>query len=53
MTTHLIETLEGPRWIAIVGAASTEPSPYKTVAILRGWRLEAAIAAAHVRRAQR
>ena len=53
MTLHHIETLDGPRWIAIVGAAATEPSPYKTIAILRGWRLEAAISAAHVRRAGR
>ena len=50
MKLHFIETDEGPRWIAIVGGAATRPSWSKTIAILRGWKMEAAISAAHLRR---
>ena len=50
MKLHLLEYIDGPKWVAIVGAASTAPHWSKTIAILRGWRLEAAIGAAHVRR---
>lgn len=48
MTLRHIETLDGPRWVCIVGGAATEPSEWMSIAILRGIRMEAAIAAAHV-----
>lgn len=53
MKLHLIEYIDGPKWVAICGAASTDPHWSKTVAIWRGWRLEAAMSASHGRRVMR
>lgn len=53
MKPHLIDTLDGPKWVCIVGGGVTEPSEFMSVAIARGLWMEAAIAAAHVRRIAR